>query len=62
MFIVRKVGDIYKVIYETSSLAQVRFIGTLKECEYFLSLGTGFINMSCIRDYVIDMKTLKPWL
>ena len=62
MFVIKKVGDTHKVVYETSSIAQVRFIGTLEECEFFMSLGTHFINQPYIRDYVIDMKTLTPWL
>ena len=59
--IIRKVGDTYRVIYESSSIAEVRFIGTLEECEYFVSLGNLCYRPEIIK-YVRNIKDLKTWL
>ncbi len=60
-FTIRKVGNDWKVIYETSSISEVRFIGTQEECEYFCSLGS-FCHKAEVREYVRDMRSLKVWL
>lgn len=60
-FTIRYVGDTWKVIYETSSISEVRFIGTLDECEYFCSLDN-LCYEPWMRQYVRNMKDLRVWI
>ena len=44
--------NLYRVIYETSSIARQCFHGNKKDCEYYVSIMTNSDIMFCVKDYI----------
>ena len=61
---IKLVGNDYKVINETNSVADVWFVGTKEECELFLNkYETGnACDKDVLRQYVHNIKDYRVWM
>ena len=61
---IKLVGDTYKVINETNSVADVWFTGTKEECELFLNKyeTANLCDAEILRNYVHDIRSYRVWM
>lgn len=61
---IKQVGDDYKVINETNSVADVWFVGTKEDCELFLNRynEANSVDADIMRRYVHDIRSYRVWM